>query len=72
MITCKVCSQKYDGDTCVDECPYCDWIETFTQEGEENEYDSVNGMTLATARSRYAKGLNIWGEPLPKVRPQAK
>jgi len=70
MICCRVCSTEYDGDTLVDECPYCDWIESFTE--DDNEYDEVNHMTLAEAKANFAKGLNMWGKPLPKVRPKSK
>ena len=72
MITCRICGTKYEGDTLVDECPLCDWVESFTGEGEEDDYDEVNHMTPNDAKANYAKGLNIWGEPLPKIRSSAK
>ena len=64
-VKCPVCGAEYNGDTLVDSCPYCDWIYDFTE-----DYPSVksgaNPISLEEARKNFAKGLNIWGDPLPK------
>ncbi len=69
IIRCTVCGQVFDADDKDDECPYCHWLNTFDCESE-NEHNSANGMTQKTARERYKHGLDIWGNPLPKVRPK--
>ena len=66
---CKVCGTNHKGESFVDACPYCDWIECLTEIGEEDEITSANHMTLNQARENFSKGLNIWGNPLPKIRP---
>ena len=64
-VKCPVCGAKYDGDTLVDSCPYCDWIYDFTED-EPSVKSGANPISLEEARKNFAKGLNIWGEPLPK------
>ena len=51
----------------VDACPYCGWIRLGCEDKTDvNEYEEVNHTTIAKAKENLAKGLNIWGEPLPK------
>ena len=64
-IKCPVCGTEYSGDTLVDSCPYCDWIYDFTED-DPNEKSGANPITLNQAKALVAKGLNIWGDPLPK------
>ena len=64
-IKCPVCGEEYDGDSLVDACPYCDWVYDFTDD-EPTVKSGANPITLKEARENFAKGLNIWGEPLPK------
>ena len=33
---------------------------------EEDEVDSANPVTIRQAKELFAKGWNIWGDPLPK------
>lgn len=61
---CRICGTEYEGVILEDECPVCDWIESCVE--RDDEYDDVNMMTVNDAKQNYAKGLNIWGEPLPK------
>lgn len=68
IMQCTVCGLKIDVVR-DDICPYCGWMNTYDLEPED-EYNEANCMTRKSARERYKKGLNIWGEPLPKVRPK--
>lgn len=63
LIKCPICGTEFDGESLVDECPYCDWIYDYT---EGNEFSEVNHMTIKEAKEKLEKGLNIWGDPLPK------
>ena len=63
-IKCPICETKYMGLT-FDNCPTCDWMFC----GDESnlnidEYDDVNYTTVRKAKQNFAKGLNIWGNPL--------
>ena len=66
---CYICGTEFD--TNEDECPYCEWFYSGAEDklppDEENPY---NGISVNEAKEKYAKGLNIWGKPLPKVRPK--
>ena len=65
-VKCFLCGTEFDRDKS-DECPYCDWFyEGFEVDFREDEYDEINHTTIAKAKDNLAKGLNIWGEPLPK------
>ena len=64
-IKCPVCGIEYSGDSLVDACPCCEWIYDFTDD-EPKIKSGANPITLKEARENFAKGLNIWGEPLPK------
>lgn len=49
-----------------DDCPYCDWEYLgFESKLNEEEYEEVN-RTIKQAKENFAKGLDIWGDPLPK------
>ena len=61
---CPVCGTEHNGAMAEDECPVCDWIISGLEEDGDDVYDEVNHMTLRQAKENYAKGLNIWGEPL--------
>lgn len=65
-IKCPICGTEIEDDTYQD-CPYCDWtyvgIECVL---DEDEVESENGMSIRQARENVAKGLDIWGDPLPK------
>lgn len=63
-VTCPICGTKFMGGW-LDDCPYCDW----TYAGDDDDLDdpdTCNPLTVRQARENVKKGLNIWGEPLPK------
>ena len=65
-IKCPICEKEFQGDT-FENCPYCDWCyQGFERDIEQDEYNSINHTTIAKAKENLSKGLNIWGEPLPK------
>ena len=65
-VRCYICGTEFDRDK-TDECPYCDWYYEGWEDGwDENEYVSSNHTTIAKAKANLAKGLDIWGDPLPK------
>ena len=66
-VKCPICGTKYEGESLVDPCPFCSWIRYGSEEKtDKNEYDEVNHTTIAKAKENLSKGLNKWGEPLPK------
>lgn len=66
-VICPICNTKHDGEDLVDPCPYCGWVRFGCEDKTDvNEYEEVNHTTIAKAKENIAKGLNIWGEPLPK------
>ena len=65
-VTCPICGTEFEGGS-FDDCPYCYWTYLgYEGELEEDEVDSANPVTIRQAKELVAKGLNIWGEPLPK------
>ena len=65
-LKCPICGTEFEGST-FDDCPYCDWeYEYDDYTGEEDEPNITNPVTYRQAKELVAKGLNIWGEPLPK------
>ena len=51
-------------------CPVCDWM--FWCDAsmlDIDEYDSTNFTSIREAKKKFAQGLNIWGNPLPKTNP---
>ncbi len=66
IVKCYICGTTFDRDK-TDNCPYCDWYyEGWENEVSENEVVSSNHTTIAEAKENFTKGLNKWGEPLPK------
>ena len=66
-VKCPICGTEFEGGS-FDDCPKCDW--TFL--GYENELgldekESSNPVTIRQAKELVEKGMNIWGEPLPKA-----
>lgn len=59
---CKICGTEYEGNLFEDGCPLCGWIESYYD--DDNEYDTINHMTAAEAKENFAKGLDMWGDPL--------
>ena len=65
-VKCFICGTEFDRDK-TDNCPYCDWFyEGFEGDFGEGEYDEINHTTIAKAKANLAKGLDKWGDPLPK------
>lgn len=65
-VKCPICGTEFEGGS-FDDCPLCDWTYLgYEGEMEEDELDSANPVTIQEAKENFAKGLNIWGEPLPK------
>ena len=60
---CRICGLEYEGVILEDPCPLCNWVEGLTE--TDDEYCCVNHMTALEAKANFAKGLNIWGDPLP-------
>ena len=66
-VKCPICGTKHDGEDLVDPCPYCGWIRFGCEDKTDvNEYEEINHTTIAKAKENFSKGLDIWGEPLPK------
>lgn len=63
---CPICG-KYELDL-YDECPYCAW----EYDGTESEWDEEEPgcgpmrISIAEGKRMVARGLNVWGYPLPK------
>lgn len=62
-IICPICNTKFIGMT-FDECPCCWAFEGWESDVSEDEYISNNRTTIREAGQNFAKGLNIWGEPI--------
>lgn len=65
-VKCPICGKEIE-DEPYTECPFCQWGYT----GDENLYtedekDDYNLISRKEAKANYAKGLNVWGEPLLK------
>ena len=67
-VICFICGTEYEGgDSLVDYCPYCDWTYLgWEEELDINDDDNINHVSIRKAKENFSKGLNIWGEPLPK------
>ena len=64
-LKCPICGTVFDLD--LDDCPYCDWeYEYDDYTGEEDTPNETNPVTYNQAKELVSKGLNIWGDPLPK------
>ncbi len=65
-LKCPICGTEFEGSS-FDDCPLCDWTYLgYESELELDEEDSANPVTIRQAKENFAKGLNIWGDPLPK------
>ena len=65
-LTCPICGTEFEGSS-FDDCPHCDWTYLgYEAELEPDEVDSANPVTIRQAKELVARGLNIWGKPLPK------
>lgn len=65
-VKCPICGTEIDDDTYT-ECPTCLWGYTGIEYAyDEDEKDDYNLISRKEAKENFAKGLNIWGEPLPK------
>ena len=65
-VKCPICGTEFEGGT-LDDCPYCDWTYLgFEAKLKENEVFPANPITVKQAKENLAKGLDIWGRPLPK------
>ena len=65
-VKCPICGTSFEGGA-FDCCPQCDWCyQGFENQLDENEVDELNHISIAQAKENLSKGLNIWGEPLPK------
>lgn len=68
-IICPICETKYMGLT-LGNCPVCDWMFwSGEKDMSEDEYDEINFTTIREAKKKYSQCLNIWGKPIPKVKP---
>lgn len=65
-LKCPICGTEFEGSS-FDDCPLCDWTYLgYESELGLDEEDSANPVTIRQAKENFAKGLNIWGDPLPK------
>lgn len=65
-VKCPICGTEFEGGS-FDDCPICDWTYLgYEGELEEDEIDSANPITVKQAKKNFAKGLDIWGNPLSK------
>ena len=66
IISCPVCGKERRDDTYFP-CKHCAWVydacEEFIEDPEVRE-DMLNPVSIAEAKRRVSRGLNIWGEPL--------
>ena len=65
-VKCPICGKNIEDEQFIP-CEYCGWSYTGWESiYEENEKDDYNLISRAEAKDNLAKGLNKWGEPLPK------
>lgn len=65
-LKCPICGNEFEGGT-FDVCECCGQSYLgYEDELEEDEIDSANPITVKQARENFAKGLDIWGDPLIK------
>ena len=63
-IICPICGSLV-GPEPFRECDYCNWV-IMGDIFEDEEDDGYNPVTRGEAKRLYAKGLDIWGEPIKK------
>ena len=67
-VNCPICNTEMEDEIFTD-CPYCEWGYTGCESAfEEDEEEPFNRMTKQEAKKLLKKGLNVFGEPLPKKR----
>ena len=65
---CHICNTVFDWDETDDECTYCNWLNSLSDEiTDEDDEDNNNPLTARQARKNLAHGLDIWGKPLPRI-----
>lgn len=66
-IKCCICGNEYKGNY-DDECPVCLWANSGIEEQlySEDEKDAYNLISRAKAKKLFAKGLDIFGDPIKK------
>lgn len=65
-VKCPICGKEIDDDP-YNECPYC--LGGYTGDEnlyEEDEKDDYNLISRKEAKNNIAKGLSVFGDPLPK------
>lgn len=67
-VKCYICGTVLEGDdSLVDYCPLCDWTYLgWEKELNIDDENNINHVSIWKAKENFAKGLNIWGDPLPK------
>ena len=61
-IKCQICGKEHEGETLVDECPNCHWINDYVE--KEENYSEANHLTMGNAKKNFKMGLDNSGEPL--------
>ena len=65
-VKCPICGKEISGEQ-FEACAYCGWAYTdWEQHYEEDEKDDYNLTSRKKAKANLAKGLDKWGDPLPK------
>lgn len=65
MSKCCICGTEMDS-VGWDDCPVCSWTNTGGEElvYAEDEIDDCNKISRAEAKRNFAKGLDIFGNPI--------
>lgn len=63
---CPICRTTFDWNEEDDVCPYCEWFCTLIDCTDMEDDKMGNPITYRQAKEFLSKGLNIWGNPLPK------
>lgn len=65
-VKCPICGTEFEGGS-FDICEYCGWgYLGYESELDPDEKEDYNLMSINQAKANFAKGLDIWGDPLPK------
>ena len=66
IVKCPICGIEIEDDP-YNACEFCGWGYTGDENlYEEDEKDDYNLISRKQAKENLSKGLNKWGEPLPK------
>ncbi len=66
-VKCPICETEIEIENFFDVCPYCDFeCVGIDYTGIEDEKDTPNTPSYREAKELFARGLNFFGEPLPK------